>query len=356
MMLMLLLSSSCGDRPDGVPSRGRMERILYDYHKAQAIVAMTADGEYINGEKVLLSVLDKHGLDSEMFDSAMVYYTEHSDQLLKIYQNIDKRLKAEDEEMQARVGSSEMTSVYSAGDTTNLWNGAALIVLRPQPLHCLEQFTLKADTSYHASDHFILNADIKFIKEDKSTSSILYMSLSMTTKDGKTYSQICEPRGNSIQRLELSQAGEEQIKEVSGFFYFKGEDNPTTKSMCIVNGISLIRMHIPEVTDSVAADSTATDSTVVDTNTERREENPSIPSVTLSDSVPSGRNLPVAPSNRKNEVEDIKIRRAPVNQLRPAPGQRRQSIQQGRGQNGTTGPVGSRPNRQRLQVAPQNQR
>ena len=333
-ILTILFSAmlmACSGRPGGVPSKGKMKRILYDYHKAQAMIGTTDQGEYINSEKLLLSVLDKHGIDSEMFDSAMVWYCENPDQLRSIYQDIEKQLKAEDEELQAKVGSSEMTSIYSEGDTTNIWTGASLIVLRPQPLLCLERFTLKADSSYHRTDHFILNADVKFINEDRSAASTLYMALTIRTKDGKIFSQTCQPRGNSIQRIDISQGSEQDISDISGFFYFQGEQKQT-KSMCVINGISLIRMHIPEAPDTTRTDSTLVDS-VVNEVPRQQEESPAIPSVELSDSAPTGSTVqPHKPVDRKNEVEDIKIRRAPDVKT-PVPTQRRQSIQQGRQQN-----------------------
>ena len=329
-LILSVILIGCDGQPQGVPSKGKMKRILYDYHKAQAMVGSTDQGEYINSEKLLLSVLDKHGIDSEMFDSAMVWYCENPEILQSIYQDIEKQLKAEDEELQAKVGSSEMTSIYSEGDTTNIWTGASLMLLRPQPLLCLERFTLKADTSYHRDDHFILNADIKFIKEDRSASSTLYMALTLKTKDGKTYSQTCQPRGNSIQRLDISQESDQDISEISGFFYYKG-DPKATKSLCAINGISLIRMHVKEVaeTDTIATDSINTDSVINDSQP-RQEESPTIPSVQLSDSAPSGSTVqPRKPIDRKNEVKDINIRRAP--DVKPTvPTQRRQSIQQGR--------------------------
>ena len=339
---------ACGGKPGGVPSKSRMRRILYDYHKAQAMVGTTNEGEYINSEKLLLSVLDKHGMDSEMFDSAMIWYCENPDQLQDIYKDLEKQLKAEDEELQAKVGSSEMTSIYSEGDTANIWTGEKLIVLRPQPLMCLEQFKLKADSSYHHNDHFILNADVKFIKEDRSTGSTLYMSMTIKTKDGMTYSQICEPRGSSIQRIDISQASEEDISEINGFFYYKAEGN--TKSMCIINGISLIRMHVKEASDTTTTDTTLVDSAELETGPRQLDESPRIPSVELSDSAPTGSKTPKSPVNRRNEVQDIKIKKAPeTNQQQPV--QRRQSIQQGR-QN----PQGHQPQQPRHPQPPRPQR
>ena len=344
LFLLSLLVCSCSDRPDGVPSKGTMEDLLYDYHRAQALLEVASDEGGVDGEEYIMGVLDKYGMDSEMFDSAMIWYASNPDQLKDIYQNVEKRLKAEDEEMQAKVGSSEMTAVYSdGGDTTNLWNGARLIVLRPQQLHCLEQFTLKADTSYRRTDHFILNADVKFIKEDRSIQTILYMCLSIKTKEGKVFSKICEPHSSSIQQLDVSQASESDIAEVSGFFYYKPEK--TSKSICLINGISLIRMHIQENTDTTGVASLASDSMVID-SLPQMQDSPDIPSIELSDSAPSGTQTPRKQIERRNEVEDIKIRRAPLEMHKNTPTQRRQSIQQGRGQNGSTAP--RRPaNRQR---------
>ena len=334
--------AACGGKPSGVPSKSRMRKILYDYHKAQAMVGTTNEGEYINSEKLLLSVLDKHGLDSEMFDSAMVWYCENPDQLQDIYKDLEKQLKAEDEELQAKVGSSEMTSIYSEGDTANIWTGAKLIVLRPHPLMCLEQFKLKADSSYHHNDHFILNADVKFIKEDRSAGTTLYLSMTIKTKDGMTYSQICEPRGSSIQRIDISQASEEDISEINGFFYYKAEGN--TKSMCVINGISLIRMHVKEATDTTAIDSALTDTTELPAEGPRQnDDSPRIPSIELSDSAPTGSKAPKTPVNRRNEVQDIEIKKAPETKQQQ-PTQRRQSIQQGRQNQQPQRPRPQRPN------------
>ncbi len=353
-LFVAIILCACSGRPDGVPSKGKMQRILYDYHKAQAMVGSTDQGEYINSEKLLLSVLKKHGIDSEMFDSAMVWYCENPDQLQAIYKDLEKQLKAEDEELQAKVGSAEMTSIYSEGDTSNIWTGQPLIVLRPQPLLCLGRFTLKADSSYHPSDHFILNADVKFIKEDRSAAATLYMALTIRTKDGMTYSQTCQPRGSSIQRIDISQAAQEEISDISGFFYFKAEQQQT-KSMCVINGISLIRMHIQEKADTTQTDSINVD-TIVNETPRQNEESPAIPSVVLSDSVPTGSTAqPKKPVDRKNEVKDIKIRRTPEVQQQ-APTQRRQSIQQGRQQNQQGGQNQQRRPQPGRRTSPSNRR
>lgn len=348
-LLSVVLMWSCDRRPGGIPSQGRMEDILYDYYKAQSLFDVSDTENSEENEKYILGVLDKYGLNSEMFDSAMVWYTAHPDQLQEIYHNLEARLKAEDEEMQAQVGRSEMTALYSDGsDTTNLWNGAKLIALRPDRLHNLESFTLKADTSYHKSDHFHLNADIKIIKEDPNSPSVLTMNLSIRTKDGKVYSQTSQTGTNDIQRITINQSSDSEIDEISGYFYYKGDTK--TKSVCIINGISLIRMHVKEEPkDTLNTDSLNSDS-ILDNEPQMQDEYPGSQATELPDNAPGSG---PGKSDRQNEVEQIKIEQAPQQNGQQDRRQRRISVQESRrqgnqGENRLYDPYGRRRN-------PQNQ-
>ncbi len=335
-IIILIVSAillSCDGRPSGVPSKGKMERLLYDYHKTQAMLDVMSMSTTDN-ERYILGVLEKYGMDSEMFDSAMVWYNAHTKELREIYRNIEARLKAEDEELQAHVGTSEMTSIYiEGGDTTNLWNASSLIALRPDRLHNLERFTLKADTSYRRNDHFILLADTKFIKEAQTSFGILTMCLSIRTQDGKVYSQTSQTSNNEKLRIEVSQSSDSGISEISGYFYYKGENK--TKSLCVINGISLIRMHVNDISaDTTAVDSLSTDS-MLNEKPRMNEESPDIPSIELSDSAPSTNQpeaQPIRPS-RKNEVEQIQIERTPTESGQEGPRRRRMSVQESRNQN-----------------------
>ena len=346
-ILSVLVMLSCDGRPSGIPSQGKMEDLLYDYYKAQSLFDVSDNDNSVENEKYMLGVLEKYGLDSEMFDSAMVWYTSHPDQLQEILRNIETRLKAEDEELQAQVGSSEMTSIYSDGsDTTNLWTGATLISLRPDRLHNLERFTLKADTSYYKNDHFHLNADVKIIKEDPNAESVLTLNLSIRTKDGKVYSQTGQTGTNDIQHLSISQSSESEIDEISGFFYYKGETK--TKSVCIINGISLIRMHVAVAPSDTLSNDSLPDDSLLDTKPRMLDEYPDAGSIELSDSVPGSG---PGKSNRQNEVEQIKIEHAPQQNGQEVQRQRRISVQESRrqgnqGENRLYDPYGRRRDRQ----------
>ena len=351
MVLALLLVFSCGDRPGGVPSRGKMERLLYDYHRAQAIGDVMSQDSRFN-EECLLNVLDRYGMTSEMFDSAMIWYSGHPEELSKIYEHIEERMKSESEALLAQVGSSSMTAIYEGGDTTNLWAGAPLIVLRPQPLQNLEHFRIQVDSSYHKNDHFILNADVKFICQDRNAEKSLNMCLAIPTDDEKVYSQVIQPSSSNIQRIDIFQSSEAQIKEISGFLFYQSDDQSgRNKSLCIISGISLIRMHIAEVSDSTSNDSISADSIIISDQPTGTSESPDIPTVEISDSVPE-MNVATKGEERKQEVEKIEIRQAPSNGRIGLPAQRRQSVQQGRRQPAQGN--GGRNVRPRLAPAPAN--
>ena len=60
---------------------------------------------------------------------------------------------------------------------------------------------------------------------------------------------------NGLQQLTLQTSKDEDIKSVTGFFYYKGKK--TTRNLCLIDNISLVRMHekaaepTAEATDSM---------------------------------------------------------------------------------------------------------
>ena len=84
----LMLIAGC--KPT-VPSRyiqpGELEDILYDYHLADAMASVSGN-DSVNMVKYHTAVLQKHGYTEADFDSALVYYLRHTEQLKTIYENL----------------------------------------------------------------------------------------------------------------------------------------------------------------------------------------------------------------------------------------------------------------------------
>ena len=266
VLLLMVILAACDDRPKDVLSRGKMEDVLYDYHIMQGIInQLPADEREEKAQDYINAVYAKHGITEAQFDSSIVYYNRHSKDLHKIYSNLKERYTAVNDEIQLVNGNNDMMAIFSTGgDTTNLWNSAKLLTLRNKPLLNHESFTIHADTSFRRQDQFILTLTPVFIKERREDYDIsLQVGLSVLYTNGKHIGTTRTINGNGTQQLTVKTDSENDIKSIAGFFYYKGKK--TSRNLCLIDNISLIRMHEKEPenvekTDSVKTDSIATDS------------------------------------------------------------------------------------------------
>ena len=266
-LLFLFLFAACDDRPKDVLSRGKMEDVLYDYHIMQGIIdELPSEEREAKAQDYMNAVFQKHDITQAQFDSSIVYYNRHTKELYKIYTNIKERYTTVNDEIQLVNGNNDMMAIFATGgDTTNLWNGAKLLTLRNKDLLNRESFTIFADTSFRRQDQFILTLQPVFIKERKEDYDIhLQVGLSVLYKSGKHVGTTRFVNNNSLQQLTLQTSKDEDIKSVTGFFYYKGKT--TTRNLCLIDNISLVRMHQKDAQQAEAhADTVKTDTLANDT-------------------------------------------------------------------------------------------
>lgn len=266
VLLLLILFAACDDHPQNVLSRGKMEDVLYDYHIMQGIVNdLPAEEREAKGQDYMNAVFEKHGITEAQFDSSIVYYNRHTKDLHKIYSNLKERYTAVNEEIQLVNGNNDMMAIFSTGgDTTNLWNSAKLLTLRNKELLNKESFTIHADTSFRRRDQFILTLSPVFIKERREDYDInLHVGLSVLYASGKHIGTTRVINNDGTQQLTLQISNDEDIKSITGFFYYKGKKE--SRNLCLIDNISLIRMHEKEPQKAEVADTVKTDSIVTDT-------------------------------------------------------------------------------------------
>lgn len=266
VLLLLILFAACDDHPQNVLSRGKMEDVLYDYHIMQGIVNdLPAEEREAKGQDYMNAVFEKHGITEAQFDSSIVYYNRHTKDLHKIYSNLKERYTAVNEEIQLVNGNNDMMAIFSTGgDTTNLWNSAKLLTLRNKELLNKESFTIHADTSFRRRDQFILTLSPVFIKERREDYDInLHVGLSVLYASGKHIGTTRVINNDGTQQLTLQTSKDEDIKSITGFFYYKGKKE--SRNLCLIDNISLIRMHEKEPQKAKVADTVKTDSIVTDT-------------------------------------------------------------------------------------------
>ena len=274
LAVALMLLSAC--KPQ-VPSQyiqpSDMEDLLYDYYVSQGLavdVNPTVSGEYTRQYNANL-VLKKYNVSQADFDSSLVYYYNHIEDLYKIYENVQNRLSETALELGA--SSTEVmryTTQSLTGDTAEVWQGRGHFVLLPQPPFNIFQFTQKADTSYHKGDSYLMTFDNTFLVQSGSRNATLFLSVRYDNDSIISQNISISPSGNTTLRIP---ACDLKAKEIKGFVYMarrQGQDNMNDMCLLFLNNVQLVRFHHKRATtpaaspaatgDSIKADTTRTDS------------------------------------------------------------------------------------------------
>lgn len=253
-----------------------MEDILYDWYMAQTM----ADDEDKGQDRdyamhaYKLSVLKKHGVTEEQFDTALVYYTRHADKLHEMYRNIGEKL--ENEALALGADAREI-SRYGAnvaeGDTADIWPGERGLVLSRRAPYNHVSYSVQGDTSLHKGDRVILSFDTRFIIQEGNRSGTAMLALIFD--NDSVASRTTQLRKNGHNAIELTDNDSIGIKEVKGFVCI-GDDNSgaeTTLRMMVVENIRLVKMKRPAKKKANADDNTNGQAGKQNPDTARAENN-----------------------------------------------------------------------------------
>lgn len=259
-------------KPSGVLSESKMAAVLVDFHLAQGMAGGTDRGA---SEELRYTytqaVFRKHRITEAEFDSSMIYYCEHAEDLSRIYAVVNRRIEANAALMGVEAHQETQYHELSAdGDTANIWPGRKAVVLRPNRLDNIHSFSLPADTSFHVGDSFMWRVTPQYVTQGGRTEA--FAQLVVTYADGTLASsnQIVYGNGNA-QELRVDPKGGQDtldIRSVEGFVYLPlsaGEQGETYR-MLLLRDIALVRFHKKNSRQvTVVADSLQTDTIETDT-------------------------------------------------------------------------------------------
>lgn len=102
---IVLLLAVTGCRPRGILSSSEMRDVVYDLHRAEAILQVAGYNVGHDEElaKYYYVVLQKHGITQAQFDSSLVWYTDHPQRFNKIYPPVLDRCNEEYEQWRLTV-------------------------------------------------------------------------------------------------------------------------------------------------------------------------------------------------------------------------------------------------------------
>lgn len=254
--LMLCGLFGCGKKvPKDVIQPQAMEDLLYDYHLATTLSADLPYNENYKKEAYLAYVFKKHHVTEAEFDSSMVWYSRHSDEMTTIYQNLQKRMETTAEQLKKQtIRHSGEVSVSLSGDTVDLWQDRTLYWLTAYGLTNKLTFDLKADTSFHEKDRLVWEADFSFLPKGK-TSGRVVMGVNLTFSNDSTQGMTRVVSMSGMQRLVITPDSAFKYKNVTGFMYYTGGEETSV----LVSRIQLMRYRTPEHLLPVVSDSLATE-------------------------------------------------------------------------------------------------
>lgn len=240
------LLSACGKKiPDDIIQPDAMESLLYDYHLASTMSTSLPYNENYKKEAYFDYVFQKHNVTEAEFDSSMVWYTRHAEELATIYKNLKERLEREEKQMKEQVAKRDnQIDVSMSGDTVDVWQDRTLYWLSASSLTNKVVFDLKTDTTFKPQDAMELQADFHFIPS-KTTSGKAVMALNFYFDNDSVQGLTRIVTRPGKQRLYLRPDSAFTIQSISGFIYYSNNEHPDAS--LLVDGIRLTRYHNHEM-------------------------------------------------------------------------------------------------------------
>ena len=259
IFLLSLFIVGCGKQiPKGVINPDKMENILYDYHLTDIMGDKLSYQENYKKEEYKEYVFRKYNITQADFDSSMVWYTRHSDELAKIYLNLSKKFRKNQENLNNMIANRGTgVKTVASGDSVDIWNSSLAYWLSSSPLVNKMTFQIVADTSFRQNDSFIFEADFIFLKGGKQNAT---MAMNITFENDSTAGRIRNITTSCHGVLALEVPSNHNIRSINGFIYYKGENRMPG---LLVENIRLMRYHnnkpmIDEVTKPDSIISTTT--------------------------------------------------------------------------------------------------
>ena len=219
--IILLGMTSC--KP-GVPRQyiqpGKMEDILCDYHIAQGMGQTAAGSEEQRNYKIRLyedAVFRKYGVTRAEFDSSLQFYYKRSDWFRKIYERVSDRLNQQALTYGASQGELSLMTLSASGDTADIWTDRKAMLFMPMAPYNKYQFTMKADSSFHQGDHFLLSFNSSFIFQEGTRDGIAYLAI--VYENDSVATQMHRINSSGYVQMRMANTSNLSVKALKGFFY-----------------------------------------------------------------------------------------------------------------------------------------
>lgn len=172
--VLALCLVACGNVPQGIIGKSKMEKLLADLYTADAISSSHSDQFAADSDRVALkrAVFEKYGVTQHDYDTSIIWYAQNVDEYQKVMKQVisilqDRNKDAAEESRKAATvaslngGQSQHKLYGTTGDTANVWPGAMRCQLLPVSRVGYMPFELKATKDCRPGDRYAL--DMKLV-------------------------------------------------------------------------------------------------------------------------------------------------------------------------------------------------
>ena len=228
---LFLLFSCKAKVPEDVIGKSTMVDLLYDYHLAQAMAKSQSDSVDFRTKLYTQAVFDKYEVNEERFNRSMEWYTRNSEELFKIYKQIDQ--KFEEAGATVTVQGNRYAAMTAPGDTMNIWQGRDFYLLNSQATNRLE-FSQQSDTTYRSGDRLMWQFETEWYYHEGQKSAMAHLSLVYDNDSVVSTMQNLYSAGK--QEIYIS-AGDRPVKMVQGSIYLVSPWSNLPKILTISNPV-----------------------------------------------------------------------------------------------------------------------
>lgn len=251
-IVFLCIVAACDKAPNGVIPESKMEDLLVDIELADAYIEAHWD-EFPNDSSRLLlkqSILAKHGITPELYDTSLVWYARNMDVYIKVYDNVIARLQDMDKDgnggdftgprpfnetmaMEAAPAAPQH-DFKATGDSADLWKGQRRWMLAKGFGAGYITFDLTPDEEYAKGDRYELQFKLKPVRSSfKSFIAVDYADGSSTIVNR----YMC---GDGWNMIPVQSDSSRIVRRIYGYVGYRIMDN----DIAYVDSLLLLRTHI----------------------------------------------------------------------------------------------------------------
>lgn len=256
MLLTLMVSVSCIDRPEVVLSDDEMIDLLVDVHRSEGLLEMqgsqASDENY--QKAVMAAVLAKHGVTREQYDSSLMWYAKHLKLFVRVYSHVEERLNEEHEHWDMLEADAREFEVSEPGDSVGLWTLRDYLVLDARLGTTARFWEMASDSNFQVGDTLRWSLDVSHLAQGQRLLASMSLRIPEEELEKENSENVKTKRRNTpigTASLLIDRHGQYQFSVVPDSLQLFGSvllnltalSPDSVHSPVMIDNISLIRYH-----------------------------------------------------------------------------------------------------------------